>query len=136
MSFIHFFKLQGLSYAIRVTNGATLELTDNCFVGNDFVGPGAVLLASEEDLLGTSGNYGDDLDDGLVCPFIAIGSECHDFESEVCGANVPLLAREDSPPPTAAPASGAASITRGVSMAGLMTMLLCTATTAVLTLLF
>ena len=46
-----------------------------------------MLLSSEEDLLASSGNHGDGLDDGLTCPFIAIGTECRDFESDVCMAN-------------------------------------------------
>ena len=94
--------IQGESYAIRIMPGTTFELTNSCFINNDFVGPGAVILSNPEDLLDHSGNFGT-LDTGLECQFIAIGdTECIEYESpDVCVAD-PTLSISQAPPPTLA----------------------------------
>ena len=82
--------------------GATFELTDSCFINNDFVGPGAVILSNPEDLLDHSGNYGTH-DTGLECQGIAIGdTECIEYDSPVCVAN-PTLSAEAAPTSPSAP---------------------------------
>lgn len=62
-------------------------MINNCFIDNDFVGEGTVLLASAEDLIESSGNYGTE-DNLLTCEFIHVGTrdeyECIEFEATEC----------------------------------------------------
>ena len=77
-----------------MVQGASLTLTDSCFVNNDFVGSAAVTLAQEQDLLLSSGNYGT-RDDGVACKFMSIGGVCREYESTSCVAD-PTLTSDDS----------------------------------------
>ena len=53
--------------------GHTLELTNNCFVNNNLIGKGAILVESQDILTSnTAGNF-ISRDDGLECQFIAAG---------------------------------------------------------------
>jgi len=79
-----------------VALGATLDITNSCFVDNDFVGPGAVILQQKEDLIHTSGNYGT-ADAGLTCDFLSIAGECQDFESSTCLPDPSLSMNVPSP---------------------------------------
>jgi hypothetical protein len=64
-------------------------LINNCFIDNNFIGDGPVVLASAEDLTDSSGNYGTE-DDLLTCQFIYTGEgdtyECMDFEATGCAS--------------------------------------------------
>ena len=53
--------------------GHTLELTNNCFVNNNLIGKGAILVESQDILTSnTAGNF-ISKDDGLECQFVAVG---------------------------------------------------------------
>jgi len=111
---------QGLSYAINVAQGGSLEIHDSCFLDNDFVGPGAVILQQEEDLVSSSGNYGT-FDAGLNCQFISINGVCKDYESESCGVDPTMLSSDSgskqvgTPTPAPAPAPVSSSAERRVA---------------------
>ena len=77
-------------------------MIDNCFIDNNFIGEGTVLLASASDLVESSGNYGTK-DDSISCQYVHIGTgdafECIEFEATECAfgpsAGVPPV---DGPP--------------------------------------
>jgi hypothetical protein len=73
-------------------NGSTLELTNSCFLGNNFVGRGAVLV-DDVDSLKESGNYGT-YDANLECQFVsALDASCIGYSSPTCLAEkYPLVA--------------------------------------------
>jgi len=86
-----------------VALGGTISVKNSCFVDNDFVGEGAVIVQQEEDIIESSGNYGT-FDDGLKCQFISIGgTTCRDYDSDVCVPNPTLIGKDEETPPTAAP---------------------------------
>jgi len=96
----YFLTAQRTSYAINVALGATLSVKNSCFVDNDFVGEGAVIVQQEEDILESSGNYGT-FDDDLKCQFISIiGTNCRDYDSDVCVTGYPTSTAEPTQYPT------------------------------------
>jgi hypothetical protein len=74
---------QGNSFAINAVKGTKLEITNSCFLGNNFAGRGMVLVDVAETIT-ESGNYGTH-DDNLDCQFINIGGvSCIEFSSSTC----------------------------------------------------
>jgi hypothetical protein len=83
VSWIHCQREQGDSFAIQVVNGSTLVITNSCFLGNNFVGRGVVLVDGPE-ILTESGNYGT-FDTNLDCQFVNVGdASCIEFSSPTC----------------------------------------------------
>lgn len=77
--------MQPDSWAIYVAEGSTLKVIDSCFVDNNFVGKGAVIVESTTaDQFSETGNSGT-LDEGLACPFASFGGTCVPFSSKKCG---------------------------------------------------
>jgi hypothetical protein len=98
--------LQGFSYAIRMHSGSTLVLTDTCFVDNNFVGDGTVVVVDKEVFIG-SGNYGT-MDDGLKCQFLSLNGTCVEYDSNTCVPDPSLTTTDTKAPavavtPTSAP---------------------------------
>ena len=93
-----------------MAEGATLALSDSCFVNNDLVGAGTVILQRQEDLVLSSGNFGT-FDNGVDCKFMSIGGVCRDYESASCKADPTLssLSAEESDGPEETSASALAS---------------------------
>ena len=110
--------MQGTSYAINIALGGTLEVTDTCFVDNDFVGPGAVILQQEQDLVRSSGNYGT-FDAGLTCQFASIAGVCRPYESDSCIADPTLSGGQAAQSVTTAPTLAPTSAGRRVVVTGL-----------------
>jgi hypothetical protein len=73
-------------------NGSTLELTNSCFLSNNFVGRAAVLV-DDIGSLKESGNYGT-YDANLECQFVdALDASCIGYSSPTCLAEkYPLVA--------------------------------------------
>ena len=57
-------------------------MENNCFLDNDFVGNGTVLLYGEDGLKRSDGNFGT-MDEDLACQYINFGDDtCKSYESE------------------------------------------------------
>jgi hypothetical protein len=97
--------LQGETYAIRIGSGSTLILADTCFVNNNFVGEGTVVVVDKGAYIG-SGNYGT-MDDGLTCQFVNLNGTCVEYDSKTCVPD-PSLTGSESPSPSGT--SGSSSL--------------------------
>lgn len=68
-------------YAIMMEPGNTLELENNCFVDNDLIGQGLIILKDEVTLKKHTNNFVS-RDDDLTCQFVSI--EASDGISDYC----------------------------------------------------
>lgn len=63
-----------------------MVLKTNCFLDNDFLGNGTVVLNGEDALKRSNGNFGT-VDDDLVCQYINFGDDtCKSYERNKCKA--------------------------------------------------
>lgn len=97
---------QSDGFAIRLFRGNIVNLTNNCFINNKFVGNGTVIAPVQNDII-TSGNSGSN-NGQLVCEFIYVENQnnCWNFESESC---------LNGSPPSASPPSPSSSFRRKIS---------------------
>ena len=68
--------------------GNTLELENNCFVDNDLIGQGLIILKDEDTLTKHTNNFASS-DPDLICQFVAIEAEdgsptCIDNDAKTC----------------------------------------------------
>ena len=61
-----------------------MNVVDSCFIDNDFVGKGTIVMeSSTSSHFNESNNYGTP-DDGLTCSFASVGESCVPFSSTKC----------------------------------------------------
>lgn len=107
---------QPTTSVIDVFDRAELVVEDNCFLNNDLIGRGAVLLETADQIISAVNNFGT-FDAGLKCQFIHIdgGDECIDYDiTDSCPIDfVYDVVREPSPPDGANPEGTEAVATSG-----------------------
>lgn len=75
-------------YAIVTQANSRLIMKNNCFLHNDFLGNGTVVLYGEDGLKRSRRNFGT-MDDDLVCQYINLGDDtCKSYESHVCKSSI------------------------------------------------
>lgn len=99
-----------------------MTIENNCFIDNDFIGFGPVQSYGNNSFT-TAGNYGDGMDDDLLCQFAATSVfdrplspdnvTCVEFEAKVCS----LEGGTSSPTSTAPTASPETQTTLAPSLA-------------------
>jgi hypothetical protein len=84
--FFSFTTSQGNGFAISSVEGAKINITNVCFIDNNFVGEGVVVVqGSTNDLVST--NVFGMVDPELTCPFASTGDDtCVDYDSASCTA--------------------------------------------------
>jgi len=59
-------------------SGSTVQVTNSCFLDNDFTGQGTIMVQSSASAIDVTGNYVSG-DANLRCPLLAVGAdECED----------------------------------------------------------
>ena len=123
-----FFK--GNGFAVGSIAGAKVSFRDTCFMDNEFIGSGVVVVeGTAADLVETTNVYGDNVPE-LECQFASIGFKtCVEFDRTTCSASsafhqavegAPVAAPVSVTPLTGnntVPTSGSYSIQMGLSIA-------------------
>lgn len=105
-----------------------ITITDTCFIDNNFVGEGVILLGSMDTF--THSNVYGTSDSGLECPFAMVEGDCLEYSSASCGgsasppADSPVVSPVSDKQSNETPASGTASVALGFSFIGAVMVLL------------